>query len=657
MIDFSKTYITRIITFLLILIIISPPFNTWEKLILLSLSTTIIFFSKTSQRENHYKIFYILFFLFFFILQNSFLKNYVIVNHIVLPTSFTKDFDYIKKIFPEDLERILKKELKRLENDEKLLKNIKQPGSNEKSTLFKDYAFQSENLWTKFEEGKIVLIHKNMNFWDFGPSALNDTNLNFGDPKKKNYKNNLIFPTLIKLNFSTNNHNSNLCFTGNLIYEKNKKFVLIENKSNKCIRIDKKKDYFFLDYKRDLKINVKNNFLYDNSYLIYNLLSVLLILSILINFFKFNKLFLFFSISFYIVLFIYLKFSPNPVSAFSETFYFDRGMDGMAHYGFSRIILNNLFLGNIYEGLRGVESIFFYMPLSRYLNAFFSIFFGDTILGNIYLISFFPIIFYKLFTLFLKRPLSKILTFIFIFLPIFESLGFALINYINFTVDGYAEGICYFFLILMIYLFLQNEKKANLFFIGFLSFLIIGLRPNYLAFIIPFLTLYAIYIFVKKNDFSNFTQYITFLFLGGSPFFLIPLHNYIYSNEIVLLIQNQNIKNTLHISFKDYIIFFQSFNINENLDIFNHLNHYIKIYELWFFLILLNLFVVFYLKSEIKIKILSISLIFMHFSFFFFLGDPRYSMGAWLISFIVFLNTFFKIYYPYLSNKIFSAKQ
>ena len=99
-------------------------------------------------------------------------------------------------------------------------------------------------------------------------------------PKKKNYKNNIIFPTLIKLNFLTNNHNSNLCFVGNLIYEKDKEFILVENKSNKCVTIDSKKDYFFLDYKRNLKINIKSNILYNNSYLIYNLLSILLISSL-----------------------------------------------------------------------------------------------------------------------------------------------------------------------------------------------------------------------------------------------------------------------------------------------------------------------------------------------------------------------------------------
>ena len=185
MIDFSKTYTIKIITFLLIVIIIPPPFNTWEKLILLSLSTTIIFFSNILQKENHNKFLFIFIFIFFFILQNLFSNNRVIVNHIVLPTSFTKDFDYIKKTFPEDFEKILKKELTKLENQERLLKNIQQPGSSEKSTLFKKYAFQSENLWTRFEEGKLVFIRKNMNFWDFGPSALNDTNLNFGDPQKK----------------------------------------------------------------------------------------------------------------------------------------------------------------------------------------------------------------------------------------------------------------------------------------------------------------------------------------------------------------------------------------------------------------------------------------------------------------------------------------
>ena len=70
------------------------------------------------------------------------------------------------------------------------------------------------------------------------------------------------------------------------------------------------------------------------------------------------------------ILYLYLKFSPNLVSGFSETFYFSRGNDGLVHYGFARIIANNFILGNYDEAFKGVENVFYFMPLTRYLNAF-----------------------------------------------------------------------------------------------------------------------------------------------------------------------------------------------------------------------------------------------------------------------------------------------
>ena len=460
-----NSFSIRLITFSLILIIITPPFNTWEKLIILSLSSTVIFFSEIINYSKKKKIMYISFFISVVFVINFSYKNYIIVNQIVLPTTFDSEFDYIKKYLPNDLEKVLKNEL------------------NE---------FQSENLWTKLDEGKYIHIHKNLNFWDLGPSSLNDLNLNFGDPKKKNYKNNLIFPLLFKINFTKLNDKSELCFTGNLFFEKYGSFYFLKNKINECVVIDYKKDYFFLDYERNLKLDIKKNFLLDNNYYIYNIVKLILVSIILFQIFKINKLFIFFSTSFFIVLFLYLKFSPNEISNFSETFYFDRGMDGMAHYGYSRIILNNFFLGNFYESLKGVEEIFYYMPLSRYLNSILSIFFGDNILGNIFIISFFPILIFNILSLLLSIKYAKYLTFLFIFTPIFESLGFTLINYINFTVDGYGEGICYLFLILMVYLFLKNNDKSYFFLIGFFSFLVIGLRPNYIALILPLFLCYFV---------------------------------------------------------------------------------------------------------------------------------------------------------------------
>ena len=70
--------------------------------------------------------------------------------------------------------------------------------------------------------------------------------------KKKNYKNNLIFPLLFKINFIKLNDKSELCFTGNIFFEKNGSFNFLMNKINECVVIDYKKDYFFLDYERNL---------------------------------------------------------------------------------------------------------------------------------------------------------------------------------------------------------------------------------------------------------------------------------------------------------------------------------------------------------------------------------------------------------------------
>ena len=302
------------------------------------------------------------------------------------------------------------------------------------------------------------------------------------------------------------------------------------------------------------------------------------------------------------------------------------------------------------------------MPLSRYLNSIFSIFFGDNILGNIFIISFFPILIFNILSLLLDIKYAKYLTLLFIFTPIFESLGFTLINYINFTVDGYSEGICYLFLILMVYLFLKNNDKSYFFLIGFLSFLVIGLRPNYIALILPLFICYSIYLFKKNEFFDQFYKNILLLIIGGSFIFLITLHNYIYSSEFVLLIKSENIQNSLHIKFDDYLnLFFSLSNFNlENtnyIKVSKHLNHYIKIYEIWFIIVLLNLFISLLVNIDMKIKILSFSLIIMHISYLFFLGDPRYSMGTWLISFFIFLIIFDKIYLPYFKSRIFSAKQ
>ena len=659
----SVSFYYRFLFFLLCFIIIAPPINSWLKLLLLSFSFIVVFFSKF-KKEISINIFYLVIFALLFI-PKFFISNYsLILNHIVLPVATDKKYDYVENYFDEEMSIILKSELKKIQEKEILLNGIKQPGTRN-TTLFKNFAFQSENFWTDIEEGKKILINKSLNFWELGPSSLNDRVLNFGDTKKPKYGINIVFPVLFKIDFKEISKNSNLCFKGNLIYQAIDGYKIIKSKTSKCLSISDTLTYYFIDHDRTLEIEISKSFLHDHYKSIFSIITIiqlLIIFSFCTLFKSINFFYIFLNLCFYLVLFLYFKFGLQTVSGFSETIYFDRGRDGMAHFGYARLILNYFFTENYYEAFKGVEGTFYYMPLLRYINALLMIFFGETVLGSIFIISLFGILIFKTLSILIGDKASYILTLIFLFIPIFEATGFTLINYISFTVDGYGEGIGYFFLLLLTYLFLLDEnRKFKFFLIGFLSFIVIGLRPNYLVFtysLVFFYTIYLLIVHYRYKKINNVYTKIFFMLSGVSFIFLFAFHNYFYSNEIVFLVERSNIEETQKINISDYYLLFKSIFVDEfKFEIFRnvmqHSKYYIKYYEIWFMIIFLNLLVIFFIKANTKIKILSLSLILMHFTFLLFLGTPRYSLGAWLISFLIFIYVANHFYLPYLKSKFF----
>ncbi len=162
----KNNQINKLILFFLAIIIIAPPFNAWIKVFLLSVSIVIIFFSELIKMNN--KNYFIFIFLVLLFLPKFYLsKSNLIINHVVLPTSPSNNLDYVKKIFPKEMSNILQKELTILENKENLLKKIHQPNNNKKSTLYKNFAFQSENIWTNLDEGKLISTKKKNEFLVF----------------------------------------------------------------------------------------------------------------------------------------------------------------------------------------------------------------------------------------------------------------------------------------------------------------------------------------------------------------------------------------------------------------------------------------------------------------------------------------------------------
>ena len=651
--------LNKYVIFFLTLFLITPPFNSWIKLFSISILIIIIF---TSDKQNIFlkRNFFWIIPIIILISVKFYSQNYnLIVNQVVLTTNTSNNFQYLKKNFDNNLVKLITKELSKLQQDEILLRNVKTPGLSERSTLFKKFAFQAESHWNNLDEGKYILIKKKLNFWDLGPASLNDVDLNFGDTKKTKYQTNLYFPVFFKINFKKINNKSDLCFKGHIFYYDFEKFIEKNSEILSCIKIDYKKDYYFLDTKRDLVIEIKKNLFFNHLEIIFYFSTFSILIILFISFKNINLYYLFYIISFYLILFLYFKFGLQPISGYSETIYFDRGMDGMAHYGYARIILNNLFQGNFYTAMMGSEEIFYYMPITRYINSFLMFFFGDNILGSLFLISFFPIFIFKILNIYLTNKISFILTFFFLFIPIFEALGFTIINYISFTVDGYGEGLSYLFLVVISYFYFSKDNTYLKFFlIGFLSFLVIGIRPNYLIFNSILIISYICYLKFYNQNIKNTILKIFLILIGFAFVLLIPLHNYIYSEELVFLVKTDNIQNSYHIKLNDYIYLFNSLlDLNFDYELFykikKHLFNYIKIYEFWFFVTLINLLFILFCKIAIKIKIFSISLIFMHLTYLFFLGDPRYSMGCWLLSFIVLIYSCKIIYFPYLKAKFF----
>ena len=135
------------------------------------------------------------------------------------------------------------------------------------------------------------------------------------------------------------------------------------------------------------------------------------------------------------------------------------GSDGLIFNSFASDIVENLKNLKFLLVLRGGEDVFYFQPGMRYYVSIFKIIFGETNFGYIFLVSFFPYLIFYYSTKLLIKILLIYLFFIFIFFPIFESIGFGHFNYIRQAVRLHAESLSIILLILSIYIFFIEEDK------------------------------------------------------------------------------------------------------------------------------------------------------------------------------------------------------
>ena len=385
---------------------------------------------------------------------------------------------------------------------------------------------------------------------------------------------------------------------------------------------------------------------------IFNLFFILfVIIFIIYSFLKINyKLFLISLLS--SVGFVLLIFYVNKVLIHGFDI-FTGGNDGLVYMSYGNVIFNNLVNLNFYESFRGVESVFYFPSSLRYFWSINKIFFGELFFGYLTIGFLYPIIYFYIFKHLFGTMWSLTLTFIVTFTRLFEGYALSVINMLQHINAGDAEPLAIFFFLLSLLIFLKftnadirvNSKFYN-FLLGFLLFLSVSLRPNFLPTALIFILAITFYNFhYHKNIKSSF-----FIAIGFMLIVLIPLHNYYYGNSYVLL--SSGIHHNTHAPpslYYDVLKDLIQLKWNQNIFVLiNQFDRWIQPQEVHYIITFIVLLLLLLKNNNFSIRILCLLALSQHLVLLVFEPTNRYSYLAWILTII--LNLYF------IKNNLLNSK-
>ena len=501
-------------------------------------------------------------------------------------------------------------------------------------------SFDNINFGTKEFSRKINSInHTNLSNLRLGD--INNIDYNWYDQPdfwwNKEYGNKIKrinAPYIVKYNFSNSKYlKSKICWKGNAII--NDVPTIINNKKNECLKINKNFEILFFNFGQTLEVKLIKSIdllIIDSLILVSQYLSIFLLIYVLIKKINFANLIYFISFQalattaliYNLVHYVEFSFGYQPLQA---------GMDGLINEGYGRAIYENILNFNIIESLRGGENSFYFMPGLRYFLAIEKLFFGDNHYGVYLVLLFFPILFFillKKINFTKKISLTIIILFIILKIP---HLGFSFQHYIKGSLTLYSEtpAIFCFFLCMI---FLLNNK---FFYSGLFCAIMVFLRPNY----------FPTFIILLFFNFINIVKYnrkeCLFFFIGASFILAMPIHNYVFTNNQLILFVGGFGESQLLISPYEYLNMFQN---KDNFNkIFLHLqnllttgiNKNIIVYVInSIFLINLTIYIIIKLKDILKLN-LKINILFCLIALtqisplLFYNNISRYGFFSWLL--------------------------
>jgi hypothetical protein len=223
----------------------------------------------------------------------------------------------------------------------------------------------------------------------------------------------------------------------------------------------------------------------------------------------------------------------------------DGGDDGLFYTGVGRQILQHLVSGDIRFALIGGENVYYYGgPGLRYFRALEMIVFGDSNLGYLSIVLALPILAWRLFARFLSESFTWRLALIFTLLPIGEIFGTSFFEYAKWAARGFADPLAHIFLIWGLAVLAGRSVEPNARADSALGgALLLALAVFVKPIVAPMAGIAiagAWLIAVAHREWSKAVAFCVCF----TPVLLMPLHNWYFGHQFVLLSSNAQLPGT-----------------------------------------------------------------------------------------------------------------
>ena len=220
----------------------------------------------------------------------------------------------------------------------------------------------------------------------------------------------------------------------------------------------------------------------------------------------------------------------------------DGGDDGLFYTGTGRAILQHLINGDIAAALTGGEKVYYYGgPGLRYFRALEMLVFGDTNLGYLSLVLLLPIVVLGLFKRFLSDRFAWVLALAFTALPAGEIFGTSFFHYAKWAARGFADPAAHILLLWGLWVIVPARAgapdRARLAAGGALLLALAVFTKPLVAPIAGVVLAGAGLAALAQGQWRRLAG----MCLGFLPVLLMPLHNWVFGHQFVLLSTNADL--------------------------------------------------------------------------------------------------------------------